>query len=106
MDQPGEDTARSVVAGGLISLVRGSGLRTQEVQADLPPWLVETAQCAGSAVAHHGLFDQRRGRVRAAADLILVPRAGERLDVHRQAPRETHQHTVAVDTALASLDLG
>jgi hypothetical protein len=41
-----------------------------------------------------------------AADLILVSRAGELLDIHPQDLRETHQHTVAVDTALPSLDLG
>ena len=106
MDQPGQDTARSVVAGGLISLVRRAGLRAQEVQADLPPWPFATAQRAASAVAHHGLLDQRRGRVSAAADLILVSGAGELLDVHPQDLRQAHQHAVAVDAALASLDLG
>jgi hypothetical protein len=37
---------------------------------------------------------------------FLVYPPGELLDVHPQDLRETHQHTMAVDTALASLDLG
>ncbi len=105
-DQPREDTACRVVAGGLISLVRRAGLRAQELQADLPLWLFEAAQRAGNAVAHHGLFDQRRGRVSAAADLILLYRACELLDVHPQDFREADEDAVAVDAALASLDLG
>ena len=105
-DQAGQDTARRVVAGGLISLVRRARLRTQEVQADLPPRLFTAVHWAGSAVAHHGLLDQRRSGVGASAGLIPVRRAGELLDVHPQDLRQAHQDAVTVDAALASLDLG
>ena len=64
------------------------------------------ALCTGSAVAHHGLFDQRRGWVGAPADLILVSRAGELFNIHSQDLREARQDAVAIDSALASLDLG
>ena len=78
----------------------------QEVQADLPPRLYAAVQRAGSAVAHHGLLDQRPGRVGTAAGLIPARRAGELLDAHPQDLRQAHQDAVTVDAALTSLDLG
>ena len=105
-DQAGQDTARCVVAGGLISLVRGARLRAQEVQADFPPRLFAAVRWARSTVAHHGLLDQRRSRVGAPTGLILVASAGELLDIHPQDLRQAHQDAVTVDSPLAPLNLG
>jgi hypothetical protein len=44
--------------------------------------------------------------VGAPAGLIPVRRAGEFLEVHPQDLRQAQQDAVAVDAALASLDLG
>ena len=42
----------------------------------------------------------------APASLIAVARSGEFLDIHTQDLGEAHQDAVAVDAALAALDLG
>ena len=98
--------ARRVVPGGLISLVSGARLRAQEIQADLPPRLFAAVHWAGSAVAHHGLLDQRRSGVGGSAGLIPVRRTGELLDIHPQDFGQAQQDAVTVDAPPAPLNLG
>jgi len=60
----------------------------------------------GHAVAHHGLLNQRRGRMRKPIGFTALAGTGDLFDVHPKDLREAHQDAMAIDAAPAALYLG